>query len=278
MASDRWRQVEDLCHAALAYPAEERRSFVANACQGEMLTGRNPFGGETVSDMIVAILEREPNWQILPKWTPPDVRRLLQRTLEKDPHRRLHDVADVRIELEDARSASSGGAASSEAMAAPSSPLARMPLWRRLALPTAATVLASLAVGSAVWLAGRPDAPPVTRFEVAHGGAAALSLTNSGGDFAVTPNGSLIYRGTGTTGAQVLLRARDQIEPRPIAVQDARDFFVSPDGQSIGFVGVASPMTLSRAALGGKGDPHLQPRPLEPGRDVGRRRHHHLRK
>ena len=79
-----------------------------------------------------------------------------------------------------------------------------------------------------------------------------MSLSNGGGDFAVTRDGSLIYRATGTTGAQVFISARDQLEPRPIgSLRDARDFFLSPDGQSIGFVGDAHPMTLSRAAVAG---------------------------
>jgi Tol biopolymer transport system component len=68
----------------------------------EMLTGRLAFGGETVSDAIAAILGREPDWTALPEATSPAVRRLLRRCLEKDPKRRLHHIADVRIEVEDA--------------------------------------------------------------------------------------------------------------------------------------------------------------------------------
>src|SRR3989441_6183098 len=68
----------------------------------ELLTGRRAFDGETVSDTIAAILEREPDWSILPAATPSTIRRLLQRSLEKDPKRRLHDIADARIEIDDA--------------------------------------------------------------------------------------------------------------------------------------------------------------------------------
>ncbi len=68
----------------------------------QMLTGRRAFRGETLSDTIVAILEREAEWTVLPVGTPPAVRRLMQRCLEKDARRRLHDIADARIELEDA--------------------------------------------------------------------------------------------------------------------------------------------------------------------------------
>ena len=68
----------------------------------EMLTGRVAFPGETVSDTIAAILEREPDWAALPATTPPIVARLLHRSLEKDTKRRLRDIGDARAELEDA--------------------------------------------------------------------------------------------------------------------------------------------------------------------------------
>jgi serine/threonine protein kinase/Tol biopolymer transport system component len=71
----------------------------------EMLTGRVAFAGKTISDTIAAILEREPNWQALPAATPPGVRRLLQRCLDKDATRRLHDIGDARVELGDALNA-----------------------------------------------------------------------------------------------------------------------------------------------------------------------------
>src|SRR5215470_484911 len=68
----------------------------------EALTGRPVFAGETVSDTIAMILGREPLWDALPEETPPGLRRLLRRCLEKDPKRRFHDIADARIELDDA--------------------------------------------------------------------------------------------------------------------------------------------------------------------------------
>ena len=74
----------------------------------QMLTGRLAFRGETVSDTIVAILEREADWTALPAGTPPAVRRLLQRCLEKDPRRRLRDIGDVRHWLDDVASGEAG--------------------------------------------------------------------------------------------------------------------------------------------------------------------------
>ena len=69
----------------------------------EMLTGRRTFAGETVSDCIAAILTREPDWSALPRATPPGIRRILRRCLEKDPEHRLRDAADLRIELDESR-------------------------------------------------------------------------------------------------------------------------------------------------------------------------------
>jgi Tol biopolymer transport system component len=66
----------------------------------EMLTGRVTFAGDTVSDSIARILEREPDWSVLPATTPVSIRRLLLRCLAKDPKKRLRDIADVRIEID----------------------------------------------------------------------------------------------------------------------------------------------------------------------------------
>jgi serine/threonine protein kinase/Tol biopolymer transport system component len=66
----------------------------------EMLTGRLAFQGETDSDIIGKILEREPDWSALPAATPATIRRLLLRCLAKDPKQRLRDVGDVRIEMD----------------------------------------------------------------------------------------------------------------------------------------------------------------------------------
>jgi hypothetical protein len=68
----------------------------------EMLTGRQPFAGRTVTDVLAALIAREPDWSRLPPSTPASVRRLLRRCLNKDPKERVHDMADVRLEVEDA--------------------------------------------------------------------------------------------------------------------------------------------------------------------------------
>ena len=70
----------------------------------EMLTRRRVFEGETVSDTLAGVLRADLPWNQLPKNTPPTIRRLLKRCLERDPSRRLQAIAEARIALEDLKS------------------------------------------------------------------------------------------------------------------------------------------------------------------------------
>jgi serine/threonine-protein kinase len=67
----------------------------------EALSGRKAFKGDTVSDTIVVILQREPQWEVLPDTVPRKLRDLLDHCIRKDSRSRLHDIADARIEIED---------------------------------------------------------------------------------------------------------------------------------------------------------------------------------
>ena len=67
----------------------------------EMLTGTRPFQGDDVTEVIAAVVMKDPDWRELPANTPESVRRLLVRCLRKEPRLRLHDVADARLEIED---------------------------------------------------------------------------------------------------------------------------------------------------------------------------------
>jgi len=125
----------------------------------EMLTDHLAFEGDTLSDLIVAILEREPNFTRLPVSTPANIRRLLQRCFEKDVRRRIRDIADARAELDEALSPSS---AAYEVLAKPTSPTPwRMPS-RRLAL---GAVLVAGVASAAGWFASRQMAAPAPSFD-----------------------------------------------------------------------------------------------------------------
>ncbi len=108
----------------------------------EMLTGSRLFEGETISDTIAAILTQPPPFQRLPSATPPGVRRLLERCLERDPRQRLRDIGEARIVLERV-------ASGADEEIAPSPPgrrhVSRAP-WVIAALAVAAAVVAVVMV------------------------------------------------------------------------------------------------------------------------------------
>ena len=88
---------------ARGQPLDRRTDIWSFGCVlYEMLTARAAFARDTITDTLTAVVEREPDWQALPAATPPSVRRLLQRCLDKDATRRLHDIGDARVDLDDA--------------------------------------------------------------------------------------------------------------------------------------------------------------------------------
>src|SRR6185369_7287826 len=83
-------------------PVDPRTDIWALGCMiYEMLTATQAFGGVNLSDTVAAVLRSEPDWAKLPAITPWRIRVLLKRCLQKDSRQRLHDVADVRIEIDD---------------------------------------------------------------------------------------------------------------------------------------------------------------------------------
>jgi serine/threonine protein kinase len=119
----------------------------------EVLTGQSTFGGETASDTIGRILEREPDWTALPPATPASIRTLLQRCLAKDAKQRTRDIGDVRIELDAIEGARTATAV------VPASPIAK---WRSSWLPWAVVAALVGLVGASELLRSRqPPAPPL---------------------------------------------------------------------------------------------------------------------
>jgi eukaryotic-like serine/threonine-protein kinase len=199
----------------------------------ETLTGRRAFSGETIQDTLTAVLTHEPDWSVLPADTPAGVVRLLRRCLAKDPARRLHSVADARMEIEDADAANPIAVFVKRARGA---------LW-----PLAAVVAIALVV--TVWnslrspgptppatqtvrrlLIGLPRAQPLAR-------AASMPLGDGQASLAISPDGTLVaYVMEGQGVRQLYLHALDQLEPAPIQqTEGAFGPFFSPDGRWIGF-------------------------------------------
>ena len=215
-------------------PVDRRTDIWAFGCVlYEMLTGRQVFETrDTVSDAVAAILTREPDWSALPDAVPPHLRRLLRRCLQKDPARRLHHVADARVELEDALSEPTAATpATTEHPAAPTR-------WLR-ALPW---TVAALGLGAAAWLLwGTPGsgtaAPLVLRLEINLPAGVEL-YTASPHPVAVSPDGArLAFIGVRGGSRQVYVRRLDQFEAVPLRGTDTvTTCFFSPDGQSIGLI------------------------------------------
>jgi serine/threonine protein kinase/Tol biopolymer transport system component len=87
---------------AMGKPVDKRADIWAFGCVlYECLTGRAAFRGEATTEIVAAVLKSEPDWTLLPTEIPPTIRSLLLRCLQKDPGRRLHDMADARIEIQE---------------------------------------------------------------------------------------------------------------------------------------------------------------------------------
>jgi len=212
--------------------AVDRRAdiWAFGAVLWEMLTGRPLFDGETLSDILAAVLTREPAWKALPAETPAHVGRLLRRCLERDPRNRLQAIGEARIDLE-----RGAGETASTATAPSAPPAAARSGWWRLA---GIAVLAA-ALGVAATIALRPAPPATTEaarrlsFTVdppaGHSFVGGLELSRDGR--------SLAFVARDPAGQLALwVRSLDAVEPRRIAGTDgARYPFWSPDGRHVGF-------------------------------------------
>jgi tRNA A-37 threonylcarbamoyl transferase component Bud32 len=210
----------------------------------EMLTGTRAFKADDVTDTIVAVVSKEPDWQGLPT-AASGVRPLLARCLRKDPKQRLQAIGDARIRLEELISGVSDDVAATRAPAATSS--------RRVAT----VAIAALAVGAVVatgltWVVTRPEphAPLLTsRFEIVPPPAQSLAIQGADRDIAISPDGRYIVYRAGAGLAQLVVRAIDRLDARPLAgVVNARTPFFSPDSQWIAFMEGTS---LKRVSIAG---------------------------
>src|SRR5262245_34332807 len=222
-------------------PVDKRTDIWSFGCLlYELLTGTYSFrssageGVGTIQDVIAAVLEREPNWQALPALTPAPVRDLLRRCLQKDKDRRLRDIGDARIEVEEASAPLPPGAASGLTAAAPSleaSPYrARASRARRVRAAWFAAVLA-IALGALYFNRPEPPAPPEIRLEVN------TPSTADPPSFALSPDGRrLVFSASNEGKSQLWVRPLDSLAAQPLAGTDGATYpFWSPDSASVGF-------------------------------------------
>ncbi len=117
----------------------------------EMLTGTSAFGGETVTDVLAAIVHEEPDWSRLPAAARPRLERLLRRCLAKDPRERARDLGDVALVLREI--ATEKPTLEEPGAAVPAAK--RSNPWPALAAAAVVALVAGAAIG-AKWLAGAP--------------------------------------------------------------------------------------------------------------------------
>ncbi len=214
---------------AKAKPVDRRADIWAFGCVlYEVLTGKQAFQGESVTDTLASLIKEEPKWSQLPSATPMRVRVLLQRCLQKDPKQRLRDIGDARISLDEVLS---GGPEAALDLSAPS--------WRGL-IPWGVAAAFAIAFAISVWAPWRSVTPtpaaPV-RFQIPVPDK--MSLGNTG-SFALSPDGrQLAFAAIGPDGIERLwTRSMDSLEARPLPASQltgARPFFWSPDSRYIAF-------------------------------------------
>jgi Tol biopolymer transport system component len=194
----------------------------------EMLAGRRAFAGDTVSDVVAAIIRSEPDWHALPPSLATRVRQLLPRLLAKDAKRRIRDIGDVRFELDDAVAVGSPTNAG-----APPPALRR---WRALAIVAVAALAAGIAVGAALFARRQLTAafPGV-------GQAIVSQLTSYDGtqtEGAISPDGrSFVFVSNQGGTADMWLRQVSGGEPVRLTNDAAAESspVYAPDGETVYF-------------------------------------------
>jgi len=211
---------------ARGHAADQRSDIFSFGCVlYEMLTGRQAFPGDTVSDVLASILAREPDLRVLPQNLHPKTEELIRRCLAKHRKDRIHAIADVRVEIE-AISSDPNGLKFRRVNAVV------QPLWRR-ALPVVVSLLLMVITGIVVWN-WRSQAPAaIARFALVLPEGQAWTAT-PGHSVAISPDGgNIVY----AANRQLYLRALGDIEAKPIqgTAEDADSPFFSPDGRWLGF-------------------------------------------
>jgi Tol biopolymer transport system component len=221
-------------------PVDRRADIWAfGAVLYEMLTGQRAFPGEDVTETIVSVISREPDFAALPATVPGRVGQVLRVCLRKDLKERAADIHDVRLAL----------AGAFETAAAPATGPPPAAARGRLPWMAATAVAAAVAVATAIPTLRHlretpPPAPPEMRVEIT------TPATEAPLDFALSPDGrALVFVASGEGPSRLWVRPLDQAAARPLAgTEGARGPFWSPDSRAVGFLANG---TLQRLDLAG---------------------------
>ncbi len=209
----------------------------------EMLTGRQVFTGETVSDTLASVLAREPKWQSLPSNLHPRIRLLLERCLKKEPKDRYGAINDARVDIQEVLADPSGALVQPLTAAA-----SRMRLRTILPWVAAGAILAAVIAGVAVWKLKPSEPRQVVRLYYELPKDQQFSnLTFP--VLAVSPDGKqLVY----STPKGLFLRSRDELNAKliPGTEGNPQQPFFSPDGKWIGYWS-GTDLKLKKIPVGG---------------------------
>ena len=193
----------------------------------ECLVGKRIFKGDTISEIVASILKDEPSWKDLPDQTPVKIRELIGRCLMKDPHDRLHDVADARIIIHET-------IAGTDELIIHAEPERKKPLPIRYLPPILFGLVAGILLMTLIPLRRAFDESVTTpkeiqRFEL-------ISEKAIGSRPVISPDGSRVIFRDGEEPWALRQRVIGQRQATQIpGTESAGGAFFSPDGQWIGF-------------------------------------------
>ena len=210
----------------------------------EMLTGRLPFEGETATDTVARILERQPDWQALPQLTPVNIRVLLRRCLEKDPRRRLQHIGDAAIEINETLNVPPN----EPPLGVPEDGKLNSANWKSSAIYCAAGFIIGI-MAVCLILGNSATSPkqsvrPTQRSVILLPEDQTLALSRSGPlgwahpSITLSPDGShLVYVASIGETTQLFVRSMNEYQAKSMpGTEGAFCPFFSPDGRWVGFL------------------------------------------
>jgi len=228
-------------------PVDRRTDIFAFGCiLYEMVTGKRAFDGDDVSDILGAVLIREPDWTQLPPTFPPGLRRLLGLCLEKNFRNRRGSAADVRLDIELALKEPA-------AVAHTTAPPDKRPSMTNRVLPVAVAAVALALVAALVTWNLKPNAaaPPVVRFSFVlpddqvftNAGRPVVAWSPDGSRFVYVANRRLYLKTLGESDSRLIPGSEDN--------QGVLNPVFSSDGQSLAFFSLADGALKRIAVTGG---------------------------
>ena len=212
----------------------------------EMLSGQRAFKGDDVSDTLAAVLRQDIDWNALPASTPAPIRRLMARCLDRDVRRRLRDIGEARIVMDDPAALTGGNPASVPTAALPPS----RPIWRR-AIPVVLSILVTGVLAATAAWSFKPSPPlHVTRF---------LFTPPDGQPFTglarrvidISPDGTqIVYAANGRLYLRLMSEQNARAIPGTDIYQAVTNPVYSPDGRSVAFH-ATSDQTIKKIAVTG---------------------------